>query len=499
MAHGRRRLTVTQRDLEVVAGPWLSPAHFAMWATREDPYPWKPYRWLLLLNRYLVEVAAGRIPRFLLEGPIRHGKSYLTAWWFPAWYLCMNPENRVLIAAYNEEFADSWGAKVRAAVHDFGKQVSGVEVSRDTAAKGNWGIEGHRGGLFTCGAGNPPAGRGFELIIIDDPVKDEADAFSPKLRDNTWNWFEGDILRRLNPGGSLLLDMARRHEDDLVGRVKMRAARPEAQPWTTLRLPALAEPTEEEPDPLGRETGEPLCPQLWTKDALEQIRADTTVRFWEAQYQARPSSPEGEMFKVTDWGYVEGIPFDTVEWVRRWDLAATEKHQGNDPDYTAGVLMGRHPSGRIIIADARRDRVNELTVQKMLQATAREDQAKYAYGGSLTSGRVRIIIPQDPGSAGKALVGYYLREVLQGFDVSYEKETGSKMQRAQIFAAQVAAGNVFLLRAPWNEAFVDELRAFPNGAHDDWLDAAAGAFNALMVKPRASTGEADNQTLTGRR
>jgi predicted phage terminase large subunit-like protein len=299
--------------------------------------------------------------------------------------------------------------------------------------------------------------------------------------------------------------MSRWHEDDLVGRLlklQEQGSYDDSEPgagdrWEVLYLPALAEPKPDAPDPLDREWGQALVPERYDRAALLALRDDPVdgvgARAFEALYQGRPTTPEGDVFKTFWWKYAEALPYDITRWVRRWDLAATEDMGSNDPDWTAGVLMGRHPDGRFFIADARRIRGSELDVQKFVRSTAIEDRNRL--------GAVEIRMAQDPGQAGKSLARIYARQVLPDFDFHYEKESGSKLVRARPYAAQVENGNVFLLRGHWNADFVEEHRTFRGDGttKDDQVDAAALAYSDLL-KPRAGDGgTATDTSLDGRR
>ncbi len=157
---------------------------------------------------------------------------------------------------------------------------------------------------------------------------------------------------------------------------------------------------------------------------------------------------------------------ELVVKVRAWDLAATplDEKKARDPDYTAGVLMGRDRAGTLYLLDVRRDRLTAQGVQALVKRTAQQD------------GRGTVIVmEQEPGSSGKAIIDHYARHVLQGWNYRGEKSTGSKADRAAPFAAQAEAGAVKMLRAPWNQAFLDEAEMFPLGKHDDQLDAASCA------------------------
>lgn len=167
------------------------------------------------------------------------------------------------------------------------------------------------------------------------------------------------------------------------------------------------------------------------------------------------------------------IPKD-VAWRRGWDLAATPKTQGNDPDWTSGTRLGRDPRGRYYLAHNVRDRLSPAGVEKLLLDTAKRD------------GRhCEVSVPQDPGQAGKFQVQYLTRH-LDGFIIRSTPEEGDKIKRFGPFSAQAQAGNVMLVRGDWNDdggrsrdAFLASLEAFPDSAHDDDTDSVSRAYQGF--------------------
>ena len=154
--------------------------------------------------------------------------------------------------------------------------------------------------------------------------------------------------------------------------------------------------------------------------------------------------------------------------MRAWDLAATAAVDGHDPDWTVGLRLGRDASDRFVVEDIVRLRDSPHAVEQAIANTAEKD------------GRhVTVALPQDPGQAGRAQVAYLVRR-LAGYHVTASTESGAKMTRALPVASQVEAGNLVVVNAPWNRAFVEELRDFPNGAKDDQVDALARAFSHLI-------------------
>lgn len=192
-------------------------------------------------------------------------------------------------------------------------------------------------------------------------------------------------------------------------------------------------------------------------------------RLLNGNWKIRPAA--GLYFKAEQTRIVKTVPARIVAVARAWDLAATEITSDNkNPDRTAGVLMGRLENGQYIILDVKRLALNAASVRAMIKSTAATDKAEYNCQ--------RIFIPQDPGQAGKEQAQSYVRS-LAGYSVKTKIVSGSKIVRAEPFAAQWQQGNILLLQGNWNENFLNELEGFPDAVHDDQVDAAADAFTAV--------------------
>jgi predicted phage terminase large subunit-like protein len=172
-----------------------------------------------------------------------------------------------------------------------------------------------------------------------------------------------------------------------------------------------------------------------------------------------------------EWFTVVDSPPEPERRVRCWDLAATEARAGKDPDWSAGVLLGRTKDKQYVVVDVRRIRATPLAVQALVRRCAEQD------------GRgVGVYMEQEPGSAGATVIDHFARSVLPGWPFHGVRSTGNKRERAAPFSSMAEAGNIKLLRAPWNGVFLDELASFPQGAHDDQVDAASLAFAQLAAK-----------------
>lgn len=180
----------------------------------------------------------------------------------------------------------------------------------------------------------------------------------------------------------------------------------------------------------------------------------------------------GKFFKRSQIGpsrMLSQLPTDVVFWCRAWDIAATDETEGGDPDFTAGVLIGRRRDGSFIVGDVINQLIQAGDVEKLIHTTAMADRAKYGYNYT-------VRIPQDPGAAGKIVAHNYVK-MLAGFNVKAVTVSGSKELRATPFAAQWQNGNVFVLIAEWNEMYFNQLESFPSSSHDDMVDGSSDSFN----------------------
>ena len=412
------------------------------------------WKHLVHIREHLEAHARGEILNLMVLCPPQHGKSELVTVRYPVWRLEMNPQLRVVISAYNQAYVDKLARKVRRIAVARGT----FQFSSDRNAVSEWELAAG-GGLLAVGIGGGLTGNPAELAIIDDPIKGREDAESEIHREKVWEWYVDELSTRIQQDGQKLLVLTPWHEDDLRGRILNSA---EAKRWTVVKLPAICESPN---DPLGREIGEPLCPE---RKNLEWLLEQKMLgeRSFQALYQCDPTPREGSFFQVGR--LIENIRGEVpkmVRWCRAWDLASS---RGNG-DYTAGVLMGIDALGRFWIVDMTRG-----------QWSPDERNERMRQAAVLDGPMIPIRLPQDPGQAGKEQA-QALTRMLAGYSVRAIPVSGDKQVRADPFAAQVNAGNVFIHRANWNSSFIEELRQFPSGRHDDIVDAAADAFNDLTA------------------
>lgn len=351
----------------------------------------------------------------------------------------------MLVTGYNERFARRFGRMTRTIARH-----RRLVAPHDKRAEDEWHTP-TGGQLMTRGVGSPPTGVGFNLIVIDDPIRSRAEADSEAYRERVADWYFDDLYTRLEPGGAIVLVMTRWHEDDIAAR----AIAAEPNRWTILNLPAVSD------------EGVPLWPERYPLEALQRIKTVLTreqgSRSWEALYQQRPTAAEGNLFLVGNLIFADTAPPIFVKLVRAWDLAAT-KGAG---DYTVGVLVGITAEGDIWVLDVLRGQWDPAERDRRIRDTAERD-------GPL----VMIHYPQDPGQAGKSQVAAIAR-LLHGFSYKSQLHSGPKEVRAGPASSGVNSGLVHVLRRPWTGDFVEELRSFPAGRHDDQVDAFADAYVEL--------------------
>lgn len=417
-----------------------------------------------LLISELEQIARGENDRLMVCMPPGSAKSTYASILFPAWLLAQGPNLSIIGASHTADLAESFSRRAMGMVRE---NVALLGIDLATEAVAGWGTT--NGGFYkSAGVGGPITGRRADVTIIDDPVKSREDADSEKYRDRAWGWFSADLRTRLKPGGRIVVIMTRWHEDDLGGRLLQQ----QGERWRVLKLPAIAV----EDDPLGRAPGE----WLWGSDdygyaaelqkVYDEYQDNGAMRDWGALFQQDPRPSDGGVFKTHLIATTEAAPAGT-NYVRAWDLAATEQTGTRDPDWTVGVKLQRTQEGAYIVLDVVRFRGGPDDVERGIVATASQD------------GRgCRIGIAQDPGQAGKQQVLYLTRR-LAGYRVESSPETGDKSTRAAPVASQVNVGNLSMVKARWNAAFIDELASFPSGNKDDQVDALSRAFSMVGLRP----------------
>lgn len=445
----------------------------------------------------LEAVNRGTLRNVIINIPPRHMKSSGVSIAWPAWtwlqddrgdHDCVHwgPSVQFLYASYAQNLSDGHSTKCRRLIRSPWYQRNWghrFKLSTDQNAKRRFEND-EMGYRLATSVDGLATGEGGDIIVVDDP-HNVKEGESEARRLGVLTWWDETMSSRLNDQetGAYVVIMQRVHERDLCGHILARELG-----WEHICLPARYEP--EHPhvwkyDPR-TEPGQLLWPDKMSLTSLNKLEARMGPYGVAGQMQQRPAPREGGMFqRAWFFGGKDGtgkehprrimredqVPADIVEW-RHWDLAATEyKVTDMRGARTAGVRMGRTRDGRFIVRHCSVFAKEGAQVQEAVRARALAD-------GPL----VGISLPQDPAQAGKQQKLTYA-QLLAGFNVRFESESGGdKVRRAEPFAAQCEAGNVWLVDGDWNDEFATELCLFPGGARKDIVDACSGAFGRLLPK-----------------
>ena len=425
--------------------------------------------WVLdAICEHLEAVTAGDIRRLVITVPPGSMKSLLTRVFWPAWQWVSKPNTRFIGASYALSLAERDNTRARTLItSDWYKNTFGVEVSPDQASKVNFGNT-KTGFMMASSVGGAITGFRADAFIVDDPLS-VAQGDSEADRNNALIWFKESMPTRLNDlrNSSIVIIAQRVHAED-VPAVAVEMG------YEHLNIPMHYDPDRHCSTSIGwtdpRSTPEELMwPERFPAEAVKELEDALGPYAAAAQLEQNPVPRKGAMFQTERIETIDSLPDEPFITVRAWDLAGTDGAGA----YTVGVrIRYGQKSNRFYIDDVQRARLASGGVRKLIEDTAIED-------GHDT----KIILPQDPGQAGKAQIDD-LVAMLAGFNARAEAQSGSKVTRAEPLSAQVERGNVTVLQRTWTKAFVEELRFFPRGKYKDQVDAASSAFNALATLTR---------------
>jgi predicted phage terminase large subunit-like protein len=430
---------------------------------------WCVERISIELQVFYEDMVAGKRPTLVLMIPPQHGKTTAVED-FIAWLSGRQPDWKVIYSSYSDELGVQRNHNLQRIMQSpryrgiFNTRIGSPGFQMNSSV-----IEyvGHTGSFINTTVGGSITGLGLNLGVLDDPVKGRAEANSKTVRDRTWAWFVDDFMTRFADLSGLIILMTRWHVDDLLGRFLKK--NPNVR---IVRFPAIAEIDEPH-----RRAGEALFPALKPLEFLLERKRIMSTASWEAEYQQNPIITGGGIFPIEK--LITLAVFDRSQisrTVRAWDKAATA---GGDGAYTAGVLMHKMHDGTFVIENVTRERWSALERERIIKQLAEDDQEVLHEHGKWD---YCIAVEQEPGSAGKESAEATIRN-LAGFNAFADKVTGSKVVRADPFAAQVQGGGVRLVAGPWIPDFLEEAEAYPNSRHLDQIDAAAMAFRYLTKFP----------------
>jgi predicted phage terminase large subunit-like protein len=422
-----------------------------------------------VLDTFLNDVLQKRGPRLILAAPPQHGKSELTSRRLPALALGKNPDLRIMGTSYSADRAFDFSQDVQRIMDSeiYHRMFPGTRIvgrfAKQGAAKRSAGlfeVVGRRGRYRAAGVEGGITGEAADILIIDDPIKDFAEAMSDSTRNTVFDWMTSTAFTRVQEGGGIIIMATRWHMDDPIGRLLQN----QRERWKLINYPAIAE--HDEPN---RQIGDPLSPERFSLESLLQKKADMSSYQWEALYQQRPSPVRGGIFKRDDWQFYPQMPaqFDLV--LQSWDCAFKDK---STSDFVVGQVWGVKGADKFLL-DQVRDRMSfTQTVSAIRSLTTKWPQP-----------HMKLVEDKANGTA----VIETLQHEIAGI-IAVEPQ-GGKEARAHAASCEVESHNVYLPEsARWVQGFIEECAAFPTAAHDDQVDAMTQALNRIRADSTSQGG-----------
>jgi predicted phage terminase large subunit-like protein len=433
-------------------------------------------------------VARGEKRRILISVAPRFGKSLVSSYLFPAWYLGKFPNRRIIMASHTGDMATGFGRKVRDLINtpEYRTIFPDVELKADSKAAGQWSTSGG-GEYYAVGVGGALAGRGANLVVIDDPFSEQVVmAGNTDVFDDAWAWFQTGPLQRLAPDGACIIIHTRWHKGDLIGRLQTQMAKnPDAEQWDVVEFPAILN--------TGTDHEKSLWPERWPLEALLQKKQNMAPQYWQAQYMQSPTSEEGAMIKREWWQVWDKEDPPDCEYVIMSLDAAQEAH--NRADYNAFQVWGVFyedtgrgaPVANIILLEAWKKRMEYPELKKAMIAEYEKWDPDTFVIEKKSSGSV---LYQELRHAGVPV-----SEFTPG-------KGNDKIARVNSVSDIFSSGLVW---APtdrrWAMEVVEECSDFPNGEHDDQVDAMTLAIRRFRTGGfiKLPTDEQDEESMYPRK
>ena len=401
----------------------------------------------------------------IIECPPQHGKSMTVSESLPSWYLGRHPERNIILASYDSDFAERFCRKNKEKIRNVGRQLFGIEIGAIDRA-GEFELSNGKGRMISRGIMSGITGNPANLIIIDDPVKNQQEADSPAYRNRVWSEWQASLKSRLAAKGKVVVIMTPWTDDDLAARI----IRSEKN-VQLLRLPVEAE----ENDPLGREVGRALCPELgkddqWLADFKASYISDAQggQRAWTALYQCSPRQEEGNLVRRNWFKYYdpdEDIAFGTEM------ISVDASFKGDDgSDFVSIQVWGKRGQ----------DYYLRYCLNKRLNFPDTVEAIKTIYR---LFPRARTVLIEEAAN-GPAIIQTLQREMF----IIPVTPLGGKISRVNAISPAIESGHVFLpdpAKAPWVNDYIEQWIAFPNGKNDDMVDATSQALARMIY----SSGE----------
>ncbi len=460
-------------------------------ATKSD-YVIDPFHVQLchIMERFYRLVVQRKRPRFMVFAPPRHGKSQIVSRHFPAWVLGKSPSMEVAIGAYGTSLGLEFSSDVQDIMSTpeyhaiFPRSVlSGTEwAARNMGARraDYFRLVAQEGRFRAIGRKGSITGKGknVDVLLIDDPIKDHAEAESPAFRDETWHWYNPTLITRLQQGGGVMITLTRWHLDDLAGRLLEMQTQPGADQWEVFTFPALegCENCDGCRDNSGgvdpeKHACRPLAPHRFSHQEMLLRRANMVPKAWDALYQGSPSSLTGGILPADKWKYYGGPGQIALPDLRQfsfivasWDSTFA---QTEGADFCCGQVWACRGSERWLL-----DYILEKMSFTRFKNAIREMRYKHP--------RTSWTLIENKAN-GPAVIDTLHSEITGLQPIEPE---GGKIARAWAASSDLAAGNIFIPDpsiAPWVGAFVHRCAVFPANLDKAGSDDDVDAFTQMLI------------------
>jgi len=418
-----------------------------------------------MLANMLMSIEKGDKDRICVNIPPRHGKSQLVSIMFPAWFLGRNPNKKVMMVSHTTDLAVDFGRKVRNMIaSDSYKDIfPTVSLAQDSKSAGRWNTN-VGGEYYACGIGSALAGRGADLLLVDDPHS-EQDVINGNFEvfEKAYEWFTFGARTRLMPGGRVAIIQTRWHMDDLTGRVVRDMSQNErSDQYEVVEFPAILDVDDKK---TGKPVQKPLWPEFFDLDALMRTKASMPAFQWNAQYQQQPTAEEAALIKREWWGEWKAEAPPVCEYIIMSLDAAAETH--NRADFTALTTWGvffhdEEDAYHIILLNSIKQRLEFPELKNL----AMEEYAEWEPDAFIVEKK----------SAGTALYQEMRRMGLPVQEFTPHRGSGDKLARLNSVADIVASGMVWMPQTRWAEEVIEEIAGFPFMSHDDLVDSTVMAL-----------------------
>ena len=401
------------------------------------------------------KLATGEIKRLIINMPPRHTKSEFASYLLPAWMVGRQPKLKIIQVTHTGELAIRFGRKAKHLIDSPEyRKIFKTKLQEDSKAAGRW--ETAQGGeYFAAGVGGAITGRGADLLIIDDPHK-EQDAMSPTALENCYEWYTSGPRQRLQPGASIVIVMTRWSTKDLTGILVKSQKEIKGDQWEVVEFPAIMDEDTED--------ATAMWPEYWKREELEKVKADLPVSKWNAQYMQNPTSEEGAIIKREWWRKWTKDFIPKLHYViQSYDTAFMKKETADFSAITTWGVFYPAPemAANLILLDAWKGRLEfpELR-RKALQ--------DYKYWTP------EMVLIESKAS------GLPLTYELRQMDIPVVNFTPSKGNDKHVRVNSVAplfeSGIIWAPDFKFAEEVIEECASFPFGDHDDLVDSTTQAI-----------------------